>query len=848
MGWFRIARRLLLPLFAVASLHLAACHAQETADGTAPEEDAGGVTVRAAASIVRQHRSNAWSVLSVQASNAKTALGENAGGEGMVTVFFPATPDQQYVRKIWVPAGGQRTSFLPFRMPAGIPRSESSVELQMASIDVGPDAREVFRRTDGDPLTESILLSVDHDPVKTMAIYRRHFIDSQHRMVAPDTDAIDMLFVARQAAKLSTNVTSYQEDFLPPWPEAFEQYHTMVLCGDRLSHDAAGLTAIRGWIRDGGRLWVMADRTPPAMLSALLGSRLDLTVVDRVELDQFTIESGNRRTGEVLRDDCEFEVPVDFVRLMTNRDDVTATINGWPAAIWFPFGEGEILLTTLGPRGWIGEFDEAPTQALKELTNRFFNVPEGGLAPQLMETAVTQQIGYSIPTRGFAIALLAACCGCMGVAGLLLSRRNQLEHLAWLVPVIAIGTAGAFIATGLANSTSVPPTIAALEIHRVLPGTNEVRTEGLAAIYDSQSREANWEADRRQWALPVPPSDGEVRRLVWLDDDTVMPLNTATAAGSVGTALLSAQTVSSAPLGVSARFGPDGLEGAFPSAADEAAWPTDAVIVQATMPAIAVTTDANGSFVAPADAVLAPGEYVAGGLLSDEQSRRHGVLQQLLNPEDDWAFPREPSVLFWSDDLDLEPSFPDDFVRIGAALNVVPLTLERTPPDSRFTVPSTFLKPTVEPGRDGSSTAYSLRTGQWVKGLTRGGETVLRFELPAEVRPCSLDGGTLTLRCNIPSRQLEVWTSGAGEPVQIFARSNPSGVLTIPLDAEHLVLDATGGVRLAILVSDMQRAKAEVTDELASDAQLPDFEDTGWQIDYARLTLTGATLPARDEP
>ncbi|MGA0039717.1 MAG: hypothetical protein ACO3NZ_07715, partial [Pirellulales bacterium] len=128
MGWFRIARRLLLLLFAVASLHLAACHAQETADGTAPEEDAGGVTVRAAASIVRQHRSNAWSVLSVQASNAKTALGENAGGEGMVTVFFPATPDQQYVRKIWVPAGGQRTSFLPFRMPAGIPRSESSVE------------------------------------------------------------------------------------------------------------------------------------------------------------------------------------------------------------------------------------------------------------------------------------------------------------------------------------------------------------------------------------------------------------------------------------------------------------------------------------------------------------------------------------------------------------------------------------------------------------------------------------------------------------------------------------------------------------------------------------------------
>ena len=846
MAWHRGARRLFLTAVVVLL-----CQQQPVSalaqDGSDEDTD-GRVVVRAAASVVRQHRTDAWSVLSVHAEHipAETdGVGSVSGdgGHGMVSVYFADTVDQQYVRRIWVPEGGQRQAFLPFRMPTSVPRSKGSVELQMASIEVGEDDREVFRRTDGDPLTDSILLSVDHDPVKTMAIYRRHFINEDHRMVAPDTDAIDMLHVARQAAKLSTNITSYQQDFLPPWPEVFQQYHTMVLCGDRLAHDAAGLAAVRGWLRDGGRMWIMADRTPPAMISAILGNRLDLSRVDEVELDRFTIETPKRRTGEVITDDCEFEEPVTFVRMATNRDDITATINGWPAAIWVPFGEGEVLITTLAPSGWMSEFDEVPTEALREMTTRFFSVPEGGLDPAVMEAAVTQQIGYSIPSRTFAVGLLAACCACMAIAGVMLSRRNQLEHLAWLIPVIALITTGVFISTGLANSTSVPPTIAAMEIHRVLPGTNELRTEGLAAIYDSQSRQVDWTTAGRQWAIPAPPSDGEVRRLVWLDDDTVVPDNASTAAGSVGTARLSAEQVSASPLGVSARFGPSGIEGLFAPRGEAATIPTDAVIVQASMPALPVSATAEGSFTADADSVLAPGEYVAGGLLSDEQARRHGVLQQLLDPEDSWVFPREPAILSWTEDVLLADSFPADFATIGASLNVTPLTFEPTPPNTRFTVPATFLKPSIEAGRGGTSTAYSMRSGKWVKGLTRGGETVLRFELPAEVRPCTLDGGTLTLRCNIPSRQLEIWAFVEPEPLQVFARANPNGVLTIPLTAEHLVQDPSGGVRIGITVGDIEQSTAaDDSDESAN------YQDTGWQIDYARLTLTGETFPAREQP
>jgi len=624
----------------------------------------------------------------------------------------------------------------------------------------------------------------------------------------------------------------------------------MVLCGDRLAHDAAGVAAIRAWLRVGGRLWIMADRTPTSMLAAILGNRLDLTVVDHVELDRFTMESLIRQSGDVLVDECDFEEPVDFLRVATSRKDISTTINGWPAAIWFPFGEGEVLLTTLAPRGWISEFDQKPTGALRQVVTRFFTVPEGRLDPAVMMPAVSQQIGYAIPSRGFAMSVMAACCGCLAAVGFLLARRNQLQHLAWTVPLIVAVTTGVFVVTGVTNSHSVPPTISALEIHRTLPGTDEIRTEGLAAIYDARSRGVDWSTPHRQWTVPVPPSDGEIHRLVWLDDDTVAPADASIAAGSVGAARLSAASVSKKPLSVTARFGPAGLEGTFStSLEDPAPLAADAIILQAAMPALPVAASADGVFTADANTVLPAGEYVARAVLSDRQARRHAMLQQLLAPDDNWVFPGEPSLLAWSDDLALASTFPADFAQVGSGLQVVPITLNPTPPRTRFTIPTTFLRPSIVPGRSGMSTAYNVRTGQWVKGLTRGGETVLRFELPGEVRPCTLDGGTLTIRCNIPSRQLAVWANGGSEPRSVDVRSNPSGVIAIPLSPEHLALDAGGGVRLGIVVSEIEKAGTPTARRGdAQETRPANFQDTGWQIDYVRLTVTGETSAVREAP
>ena len=147
MAWHRLRMHstLIRAVFAAAVLlcGLRGAGAQPAYSSVASGGDTGrgSVTARASASIVRQHRADAWSVLSVQAEHTPGENGGEGGGEGIVSVYFPDTVDQQYVRRIWVPEGGQRLAFLHFRMPAGIPQSQGSIELQMASIEVGEGER-----------------------------------------------------------------------------------------------------------------------------------------------------------------------------------------------------------------------------------------------------------------------------------------------------------------------------------------------------------------------------------------------------------------------------------------------------------------------------------------------------------------------------------------------------------------------------------------------------------------------------------------------------------------------------------------------------------------------------------
>ncbi|MFO0904102.1 MAG: hypothetical protein U0939_13955 [Pirellulales bacterium] len=804
---------------------------------------ASATPIKSAAStaFVRRHRPDGWSVMGVAATNTGTEE-----GEAFLTVFVAEDPGRQYARRMWVPPESRRFTFLPIYVPEVASKKTEQLTLKSAMLEtVG--GREVLQRRHGELLTYDSPISIDHDPVKTAAYFRRSTFDENKVMVTYDKDVAETLSQARTAAGLTTNVTEIETEFLPPWVDVLRTYDSLVLTADRIQYDSGGQEALRGWLRSGGRLWITLDRVSPSTVALLLGNAVDLQVVDRVELDQYklvTLDTPDRVPVEEL---CEYEEPVEMVRVATSASDIPFRVNGWPAAIRVPYGDGVVILTTLGARGWRTEFNSQPTKALKTLALSLFEIREGRASPRVFQPALEQQIGYRIPARSLAVTILSGYCLALFGVGIVLARSGRLDRLAWVVPIVTGATALIFIGLGMSSSQSVPPTLAYMQLAQYLPQSNEVRVDGLAAVYDQQSRDVDWAAQDRGWLAPDRADDSTVRRLVWTDADGTATQNASVKAGSISLASVSGAKALPQHVGVFGRFGPRGLEGRFERG--ELQNISDPVLVSASAPSLALTLESDGRFSASPDQTLAADQYTSDSLLNDAQRRRQDVLRKLLDATDTVLFPERPSLLFWSDPVAMRQAWPDGFAANGSSLGVVPLELRRTPAGESFRVPPTFLSISTLAGRQGVSTAFNPNNGQWMRGLTRPTEIVLRFQLPDQVLPAQLSQGTLTLRGNLPSRSLQVLDFGGGEPTVIRELRNFNGVEAIELTADQLRLDADGGVRIGIGVgeTDGQRAKREQEERdfaagmpSASGAQT--LDNSTWQIEYVRLTVGGTVL------
>jgi hypothetical protein len=289
-----------------------------------------------------------------------------------------------------------------------------------------------------------------------------------------------------------------------------------------------------------------------------------------------------------------------------------------------------------------------------------------------------------------------------------------------------------------------------------------------------------------------------------------------------------------------------------------------------------VKVDRNGQFLASSNDVLAADEYSGESLLSDEQRRRQTVMRKLFDPADAMTFPSGTSLAFWSESLSDGARLPAGYETRGTALHVLPLEIERTGPGMPFEVPSPFLRITAIPGRAGLSTAFDARTGKWVQELTRASEVALRFQLPEQILPATMERGMLTLRGNVPSRTVSIWEFGGAMPRKIRDYPNINGVIECPLEANDLTLDAQGGVRLILSVSGVNGTTDDGAPRAVAESGMPippgaartpspprvgrppsgppmfpavggeppvadSAETSVWQFDYVRLSLAGRT-------
>jgi hypothetical protein len=758
----------------------------------------------------------------------------------LATMYFADEPNRQCARQLWLPPRSLRRSWCPIRPPERLRPDQSTVELRSRLFDRSGPA-DVLLSSAVETWEYSRLMSIDHGRVITGVIWDR--LDGRRH----DHAALHLIAAMRMSAGVPPIVSVLYEDFLPPVTESLEGLRQLVLAGDRLADDPAALAAVRRWLLSGGRLWVLLDQVDTATVEMLLGDSFACHVVDRVGLTQVQIvdtDQGAEQADPPVRD---FDEPVDLVRVLVDGAEVTHTVNGWPASFWRKFGRGRVLFTTLGPHGWmrprkpddpkpVGPYDPPPfvaTAALGSLMPRLFDVEDLPLLePEQFESYLSEQIGYRIVGRGSIAAALGGFCLALFAAGIWLAAVKRLERILWIGAGLAAAATLVLIAMGVSAKKTVPPTVAVAQLVHVEPGADDVAITGLAAIYNQAKSDAPLGAGAGGTFHPdLTGLEGTARRLVRTDLDAWHWENLSLPPG-VRTGPFQFATKVDHPIVARAAFGPDGLGGALdPGPFEDLA---DAVIATPWNAHLAVPLDDRGRFTVGSAEALAPGQFITGGLLRDEQRRRQSVYQQMLSDRRKTPDPDRLMLFAWARPLTMGFTFPDYARRVGSALLAVPLRLEPTEPGTQVMIPSPCLPyRSIHGPLQQISSAYSNATHEWFE-LRAASTACLRFQVPEVVLPLEVNRATFTVEINAPSRKVDLIAWDGQREVPLASRTSPMGTLRAEIDrADVLQPDDRGGLRLGIVVGENQAAPPG--------PGLAPPSGSAWRIHTVRLELTGRT-------
>jgi hypothetical protein len=662
---------------------------------------------------------------------------------------------------------------------------------------------------------------------------------------APETDdVVDLVRAFRGARSLSEHVRLIQDEFLPPTADAFDGVDHFILAGRRLADDPPGQVALSRWLEQGGRLWVMLERTDPDIVASIVGVVPGFNDVDRTSLTRVQIEgSGLGARSRVAEEAAvrEFERPVDFLRVELGPEfTVLHRVNGWPASFTRTIGQGKVLITTLGPRAWWRPRTDADGEssfdiiadvpvlipAMEQLAQQlqpgamptFPRSSSGTKESDAFAPLVKGDIGYRVVSVGTASLIFAGFLLILLVLGVGLRKWGRLELLGWVGPVAALSTGGAFMALGEASRNSISPTVAVAQRVVVNPRDSELSVTGLLGFYRPDGGPAGI-STTRGGLLEMDMSwlEGQTRRLVTTDIDAWHWENLTLPAGMRLGSFRSIARMDE-PISCVARFGPRGLEGKLQAGRFRGL--TDVLLQAPSRRVFTVRPGPDGVFAIGENDLLPSDQFVAGTILSDHQQKRQAIYRRLLT-ESQALRPSDDSVLFaWADPLEVPFDFETRLRPIGSALISVPLEMEPAAPNTRVTVPRGFIG--YRRIQEVGATQPNLEGQAAI-------DQHLRFQLPPSLLPLHVESARLFAKVECPSRRFTARAVTKNGPVELRSEQSPVDPLTIEIVGEGaLLLDEQGGLHLDIAVSDP---------EPAGDEQPPQ-----WTIQALELEVVGTTL------
>lgn len=837
-----------LSLIACLTLSLLCC-------GTATAQQSQGKALNLGGVLpggVRRSATTSWGAFEFNLVN-RTDTDRNA----RVLTFYKDLPDVQYGRNVWVPAHSTLSTWmLVGPAPANLPSMYCDIQMEVDEFSGGknqvllPNTEErlrsrgiIYRKRE--PFSVILL---DNDPSEGAA--------EAGELPQPDSPAQEALRLARvfrQTRTLSEFVQRISPAEVPPTAEAFDGIDHIIIASAGLARNLPGMIALRHWLEQGGKVWVMLDLVEPDVLAPLLGDALDFQVVDRVGLTSFRVETQATGTQPVEPTLHEHDRAIDFVRVqLPPREQVRNTIDGWPAWFTRQVGRGKVVFSTLGSRGW---HRPRTSRDPKSPYKNYFDLPvaadyliplgetlqpsdaERPFPVESLQPLLAEEIGYSVVSRGTAVLIFGAALGAWLVLGLLLRKLSRPELLGWLGPTAAVGATVVFLVLGERSRRAVPPTVAVAQIVEPVSGKDEMAVHGLLAVYRPEPGPVEAGAEQGGlFQLDALDMHDQIRQFILTDTDAWHWERLALLA-EPRQAPFHITLAMENPIAALARFGPDGVEGKLSGPLHNL---SDAVLSTPMGRKLAVSIQPDGAFRAAASDILPTGQYLSGTLLTDRQQRRQDVYSAFLKEPGPSSLRGRNVLLAWSDPLDMHFDIAPGARVAGSALVVAPLRLERLAAGDRATIPGAFL-PYQRILENGQAVRPTMQPNKDI-------EMVLRFQLPPEVLPFKVERARFSARIDAPGRRVAVAGHEGDRVTEVSRIENPLDPIRVEIADERLLhVDAEGGLHLTLSIHLLAQGGAPRDAMPRPDAAPDDTSSGGGKPQGGRPSRGGPVQPPSPE-
>lgn len=778
-----------------------------------------------------QTRVTAGQVVVIRANMINTS---DQQAEGILVGRVVGQTGEEDRRRVALAANEIKPVDVELRVAPGL--KVQSIDIEM-TLNVVQGGREVVVQQGDQPVTRTLTLPVNTESQVTAIALDKKPLGNMYWRWPPEKPyhGYELAVASRVDARLTRQCTVLDYEPLPLNQAQWKVTDNLIVSQPSVLKDASTVEALLRFLHTGGRLWVMLDTIDTEAVRDLLGENQQCETISTVELNRFEVNAYRYNLSQAERT-VDSDNPIRMKRVVQEGGRVTHSIDGWPVAIWFPVGRGELLLTTLASEAWVtprpddAEADPRKSSAYTLATwaagfANDFQRSKPDLPLNLAEAAYPlERIGNPVVSRALVALVLLGFCGSLAIFGIWKYTQGDLKSIGLAAPAIALVAAVPFIIAAALQRRDIPSMVSILQVAQLEPSHGLLLRE-TAAVYTNASQSMELAGNADGIAIPSTKMETGVRSFVtedlyrWKIANTAWPVGTWRYTSEVSVPDKSAVAL--------AKLTEQGLSVELPKQLPSTLLDPVALMVPGS-PSLGKSDE---------NRLLIDGEYTAGGdrwtvdtIVTDEQRRRAAIYSELFASTERLDVPVR-TLCGWTDLWSDGPQWSTNLERRGTALVMMPIQIETPQVGSLIKIPSSLVS-IQHASTQKVSPIFNQTTGKWISESTLSTAADFAFVLPPEAVPLELSSIAIDWDVKAPRRHARLLYLDGGEAIELVQLDEPS----IPWKATF---------QDARLLKTFMDGRLELRIEIKGGEELTTSEKgfVSWQIKHLRVSASGRTLP-----